>query len=110
MVRALAAPLASLGADHVREGGGGPDISPTKAGLVPQMGLRHDTTHYFDYHHSEADTLDKVDPAELARNVAAMALMAYGLAESAETLPRLPPPEPEGIDQPPAGGGTAGRK
>lgn len=99
IVRAIAAPLASIGAASVREGGGGPDISPTKEGLVPQMNLRHDTTHYFDYHHSEADTLDKVDPGDLARNAAAMAVMTWGLAEREATLPRLPPPEPEGIDQ-----------
>jgi len=99
IVRELARPLAGIGAAEVRDGGGGADISPLKSAGVPQMNLRQDTTHYFDYHHSEADTLDKVDPAELARNVAAMAVMAWGLAERPHPLPRIPPPKPVGVDE-----------
>jgi hypothetical protein len=41
---------------------------------------------YWDIHHSHADTLDKIDPAALRRNVAAMAVMAYLLAEFPERL------------------------
>ena len=73
-------------------GGGGADISPLGKAQVPLMNLWQDTTHYFDYHHSAADTLDKVDPGDLARNVAAMAVMAYLLAESETPLPRQEPP------------------
>jgi carboxypeptidase Q len=60
------------------------------------MGLRTDTDLYFDYHHTDADTLDKVDPHELRLGVAAMAVMAWGLADAETALPRLPsePPEP----------------
>ena len=58
------------------------------------VGLVQDTKNYFDYHHSEADTLDKVDRHALDRNVAAMMLMAYALAEHEQTLPRLPPKSP----------------
>lgn len=93
-VRKIAARLAPIGADEVTGNGGGADISPMKLAGVPQMGLRQDTTYYFDYHHSAADTLDKVDRAELALNIAAMAVMAYGLAEREEVLPRyVPTPE-----------------
>ena len=56
---------------------------------VPQIGLWQDTTYYFDYHHTAADTLDKVDPSDIRKNVAAMALLAYMLADLEEPLPRL---------------------
>ncbi len=85
-----AAPLAVIGADAVRDGGGGADISPLKPYGVPQIGQRQDTTYYFDWHHSMADTLDKVDPDLLAKNVAAMAVLGFALAEAEETVPRLP--------------------
>jgi carboxypeptidase Q len=91
VVRSIAARLRALGADDVVEGGGGADISPTREAGVPQMGLRQDGTYYFDYQHSAADTLDKVDPSDLAINVAAMAVMAYSLAEREQPLPRIPP-------------------
>ena len=80
------------GADKVTVGGGGADISPMKPLGVPQIGIRQDTTRYFDYHHTEADTLDKVDRKSLDRNVAAMMLLAYALAEMEATLPRYEEP------------------
>ena len=58
-----------------------------------------DLTHYFDLHHSAADTLDKIDPEELAKNAAAIAVVAYALAEMSETLPR-PPRQPPRDSQP----------
>ncbi|WP_106391234.1 M28 family peptidase [Enhygromyxa salina] len=71
----------ALGANNFRLGGGGADISPlTKEGMLG-IGLRPDTSHYFDLHHSPADTIDKIAPYHLERNAAAMALMAYILAE-----------------------------
>jgi hypothetical protein len=89
----LAAPLALLGGGDVRAGGGGADISPMRPAGVPQIGLRQDSARYFDYHHTAADTLDKVDPEHLAANAAALAVMAYSLAEWQGTLPRLPLPD-----------------
>jgi Zn-dependent M28 family amino/carboxypeptidase len=96
LVRRISVTLDRIEADEVTEGGGGADISAMRAYGVPQMGLRTDTDLYFDYHHTDADTLDKVDPHELRLGVAAMAVMAWGLADAATTLPRLPsePPEP----------------
>jgi hypothetical protein len=62
---------------------------------VPLLGLDVEGRRYFDWHHTPADTLDKVDPAALARATAAMAAMAYLLAEMPETLPRpVPSPSP----------------
>ena len=52
------------------------------------IGIIQDGRHYFDYHHSAADTLDKVDPQELKENAAAMAVRAYALAAMPEPLPR----------------------
>lgn len=42
--------------------------------------------HYFDWHHTKADTLDKVDPTEFRKNVASLAVMTYILADMPETL------------------------
>ncbi|MEX0914711.1 MAG: hypothetical protein WD397_08125 [Wenzhouxiangellaceae bacterium] len=44
--------------------------------------LSQDGTRYFDYHHSENDTLDKIDPAEMAQNVAAYAVLAWLAVQS----------------------------
>ena len=48
---------------------------------IPGFGLRTVMTHYFDYHHSEADTFDKIVPDDFRRCVAAMAVMSYVLAD-----------------------------
>ena len=47
-----------------------------------------DNRFYFNYHHSPADTFDKVNPRHLNENAAVMAVLAYALADSAETAPR----------------------
>jgi carboxypeptidase Q len=77
-----------LGVDSATRGGGGADIAPIMALGVPGLGHQVDGTRYFWYHHSEADNVDKIDPAELGENVAAMAIMAYILADLPEPLPR----------------------
>ena len=66
----------------------GSDIEPLVEAGVPGIGLIQDGRKYFDYHHSAADTLDKVDPQELRENAAAMAVMGYALASMPEPLPR----------------------
>jgi Zn-dependent M28 family amino/carboxypeptidase len=70
------------------EYGPGADIDPLVDGGVPGIGLIQDGRKYFDYHHSAADTLDKVDPQELRENAAAMAVMGYALAAMPDALPR----------------------
>jgi carboxypeptidase Q len=101
IVKRLAAALAPFAADDVQEGGGGADISPMGPAGVPQLGLRQDGTHYFDVHHTMADTLDKVDPHDLAMNATAMAVMAWQLANLEPPLPRYVPPKTEDAAKPP---------
>ncbi len=61
--------------------GGGPDIGPMAARGVPTINLRQNGTDYFDLHHTPDDTLDKIDPDQLAQNVAAYVVFAYLAAE-----------------------------
>src|SRR5271154_3835409 len=66
----------------------GADITAMAEAGVPAFGIMQDGRTYFNYHHSAADTLDKVMPAELRENAAAMAVMAYALANMKDPLPR----------------------
>jgi carboxypeptidase Q len=77
----IGALLEGIGAAEIRRGGGGADIGPLMRAGVPGLGHLTVGTHYFDWHHTEADTLDKVDPQEFRKNVAALAVMAYVLAD-----------------------------
>ncbi len=77
----LATLLAPLGATRATVGHGGADISPMAPAGVPQIGLDTDGRTYFDIHHTDADTLDKVDPKTLADDVAAAAVFAYVVAD-----------------------------
>jgi carboxypeptidase Q len=82
----LAEALATLGAGGLREGWGGADIGPIVRKGVPGLGLDNDTTGYWPVHHTVADTIDKIDPHVLSRNVAVMAMTAFWLAEQDEPL------------------------
>jgi carboxypeptidase Q len=73
-----------------RDGGAGADIDPLDEAGVPTLSPLVDTRKYFDYHHSPADTLDKVQAEDIRRQVAVLAVLAYYLAEMPEVLPRLP--------------------
>lgn len=66
----------------------GTDISPLTALGVPSFGLWQDSRTYFNYHHTAADTLDKINPKELAENAAVMAVLAYAIADLPDPLPR----------------------
>jgi carboxypeptidase Q len=88
IVEAIGRLLEPIEAGQITRGGGGADISPIMDEGVPGMGLRVDGTKYFWYHHTEADTVDKLDPREMAMCVAAMAVMAYIVADLPDPLPR----------------------
>jgi Zn-dependent M28 family amino/carboxypeptidase len=66
----------------------GADISGMSEAGVPALGVMQDGRIYFNYHHTAADTLDKVVPNELRENAAAMAVMGYALANMKNVLPR----------------------
>ena len=66
----------------------GADIAAMSESGVPALGILQDSRTYFHYHHSAADTLDKIVPAELRENAAAMAVMGYALASMKDPLPR----------------------
>lgn len=81
-VEAVASLLVGIGADRVGPSGGGADIGPSvQAGKIPAMSLDVDDAEYFRYHHTEADTVDKLDPLEVSRCVAAVAVMVWTIAE-----------------------------
>ena len=88
-VAAYCAPLTTLGASDVRAGWSGVDIRPLTEDGVPGIGHRVHGERYFDYHHSPADTFDKIDPDDLARNVAAVAALIYAIAEDPVSLRQL---------------------
>ena len=80
--------LQPLGPLALRPGGGGADTSPLIADGVPTMELLVAQEKYFWYHHTAADTVDKLDRNEFNRCVAAMAVMAYVVADWPEPLAR----------------------
>jgi len=77
----IVALLAPIGADTVATSGGGSDIGPIVAEGVPSLSPRTVAEHYFDWHHTEADTLDKVDLEDYRKNVAMLSVVAYVLAD-----------------------------
>lgn len=87
-LRTLLPHLEPLGAAKLRTGAGGSDLGPLLKAGVPVMDLWTDRRDYFWFHHSEADTVDKVDASELNRCTAALAVMLYGIAEMPESLAR----------------------
>jgi carboxypeptidase Q len=82
--------LQSFGASIIEPTDSSPeaDITPLAKAGVPALGLLQDGRTYFFYHHTAADTLDKIVPRELRENAAAMAVMGYALANLPEPLPR----------------------
>ena len=78
--------LAGIGSDRIAANGGGADIGPIMREGVVGASLDVEGSRYFDYHHTPADTLDKVNPRELALCVATMAVMAYTVADLPESL------------------------
>ena len=66
----------------------GADIGPMDEKGVPTFAPIQDSRFYFNYHHTAADTLDKVVPHELAENAAVVAVTAYALANLEQPLPR----------------------
>ena len=88
-VTAIASLLKGIDANWIGPNGGGADIGPSvRAANIPAMSLTVDESQYFTLHHTSADTIDKIDPTDMARNVAAVAVMAYIVADMPTRLGR----------------------
>jgi carboxypeptidase Q len=82
--------LAPIEANRFVRGGHGVDIGPLIAKGVPGFGLNVDNQRYFDYHHSDNDTIDTVNERELELGAIAMAIMSYMIAEEGLPAPAKP--------------------
>lgn len=80
--------LEGIDAGRIQRGGGGADIGPLTRDGVPALALRTVGENYFDWHHTEADTLDKVDPQDFRKAMAMLGIMGYVLADMPGALPR----------------------
>jgi hypothetical protein len=88
-LRPVSQVLDAIGAERlVSAGGTGEDIGGLTEKGVPSFAPIQDSRYYFNYHHTAADTFDKVDPKHLNENAAVMAVLAYALADSPEPAPR----------------------
>jgi carboxypeptidase Q len=86
-VKAIAMLLHGIAADAIADTGEGADIAPSVAeGKIPAMSLDVDGSKYFLIHHTQADTIDKIDPEEMAKCAAAIAVMAYVVADLPQRL------------------------
>ena len=88
MIRQFARALHPLGADNINTGTEEADVGELRPDGVPTMALLTDGTRYFWFHHTDADTMDKLDPQELSECAAAMAVMAWEAADAPGELPR----------------------
>jgi carboxypeptidase Q len=85
-VRGIATLLRGIQADRISPSGGGADIGPSvEAGKIPAMSLEVDG-NYFLLHHTPADTVDKIDPMDMARASGAIAVMVYVVADMDQRL------------------------
>jgi carboxypeptidase Q len=86
-VTAIASLLGGLAAAEIVAGGDGADITPSvREGRMPGLSLEVDGSQYFRIHHTPADTIDKIDPVEMAKCAAAVAVMAYVVADLPQRL------------------------
>jgi carboxypeptidase Q len=85
-VTEIARLLTDIGAQRIGSSGGGADIDPSvQAANIPAMSLEVEG-NYFLIHHTPADTIDKIDPADMSRAAAAIAVMAYVVADMPQRL------------------------
>ncbi len=87
-IEEVASLLEGMKANKVVSGGAGTDVEQLAPGGVPVMELTVENSKYFYFHHTMADTVDKVKPEELGRCAAAMAVMAYVVADRPDGLAR----------------------
>ncbi len=78
--------LEGIEAGDISRGGGGADIGPLTRDGVPALAQRTTGEHYFDWHHTNADTLDKIEPVNFRKAIAMLAVMGFVLADMPERL------------------------
>ena len=89
LVTDIATLLTPLGLSNIGPGGGGADIGPISTlGKVPMMAYSGDSTKYFTIHHTPADTIDRIEPAEVSKAAAAISAMIYVVADMPQALPK----------------------
>jgi carboxypeptidase Q len=88
IIKQYAAALKPMRADAITTGEAEEDVGKLRPDGVPTLGLQVDGTKYFWYHHTQADTIDKLDPREISQCAAAVAAMAYQVADAESPLPR----------------------
>jgi hypothetical protein len=88
-VEAIGSLLAGIDGGKISRGGGGSDIGPLMISGVPGLGVRTVETHYFDWHHTDSDSFDKLVLKEFQANVASLAVMSYVLADMPERLSEM---------------------
>jgi Zn-dependent M28 family amino/carboxypeptidase len=81
--------LAGIEGGQMTSGGGGADIGPVMADGVPGFGVQTVGTHYFDWHHTDADSFDKIVPREFQQNVASLAVLSYVVADMPERFTEI---------------------
>lgn len=81
LLRQIGQLLEPLGAGDIRPGGRDADIGPLIDSGVPGLALRTVMERYFQWHHTRADTLDKIEPENLRKATAMFAVMGYVLAD-----------------------------
>lgn len=88
-IERIATLLKETGADQIRPGGGGADIGPSiEFGKMPAMSLNVDG-NYFLIHHTPADTIERIDPKDMAKAAAAIAVLSYIVADMPERLDKM---------------------
>ena len=90
LMREMSPLLRSAGADSVLASGPEADVWPLNTLGVPTVAINTDPTRYFWYHHTEADTIDKIDPRDIALCTAIMAVVANTVANMDGSIPRAP--------------------
>ena len=87
LLRPIGSLFSGIDAAAMTRGGGGADIRLLMADGVPGIGFRTVGAHYFDWHHTESDTLDKVEPDNFRRAMGMLAVLGYILADMPDRLP-----------------------
>jgi carboxypeptidase Q len=87
MVREIMTLVGGLAIGRVSPQGGGADIGPSvETANIPSLSINGNPERYFQIHHTPADTVDRIDPVEVARATAVIAVLSYVIAELPERL------------------------